>query len=389
METFDGIHTVYSGDVQYPYADVGAKELLHISGVTAENRRQFDYVCPCCHERLRPRLGKKNRHCFFHDKGARCAMDKYIHDTAERLLKEKFDRDEPFEVVMQVTKKCSKHDGCMFAKESGHDYCTIHETVTYDLKKHYQKCLVETKYDGFVPDLMLVDETGKREPIFIEIWHKHKSEDTKLNSKYRIIEIRLKKVDELEELTKGPIEESDMVHFFNFKPILLKPEQVNETKLHKFVLYPSLKSYCTVEPIISCSEYREHHYKHPLVEVTALPGGYFDRYEFWQYCLHISRQKGADVKDCYMCRYGRHNKDAGENDEETVYCKCLSTADSKHICKHDYARTCEHFYENQDRFLKLKQNFFRTRLYIWKDEKLVDRVQQLYVDSGKPFDDFE
>ena len=88
MNTIDGIHTLYEGDVQYPYADVGASDLLHISSVTQENRRDFNYTCPCCQKRLRPRLGNKNRHCFFHDKGSRCSMDKYIHDTAERLLKE-------------------------------------------------------------------------------------------------------------------------------------------------------------------------------------------------------------------------------------------------------------------------------------------------------------
>lgn len=45
MVTFDGVHTIYEGDVQYPYADVGAPKLLHISGVTAENRRAYNYEC--------------------------------------------------------------------------------------------------------------------------------------------------------------------------------------------------------------------------------------------------------------------------------------------------------------------------------------------------------
>lgn len=59
MATFDGVHTIYEGDVQYPYADVGAPKLLHISGVTAENRRAYNYECPCCHKRLRPVLARK------------------------------------------------------------------------------------------------------------------------------------------------------------------------------------------------------------------------------------------------------------------------------------------------------------------------------------------
>ena len=38
MQTNDGIHEVFEGDVQYPYADVGAPEMLHISKVTPETR---------------------------------------------------------------------------------------------------------------------------------------------------------------------------------------------------------------------------------------------------------------------------------------------------------------------------------------------------------------
>lgn len=325
METFDGIHTVYEGDVQYPYADVGETKLLHISGVTKENRRQYSYICPCCQKRLRPRLGDKNRHCFYHDKGSRCAMDKYIHDTAERLLKEKFDSDDPFEVVMYVTKTCEQHEGCLFAKDHGQDFCTKTESIKYDLKQHYQKCLVETKCGDFIPDLMLIDETGKRNPIFIEIWHKHKSNEAKLNSNIKIIEIRLKKVDELQPLVENPITESDTVRFFNFKLIKVKPEEMTDVKLYKFVLYPSLKSYCSADPTMSCSNYRSHHYKNSLVEVTALANGYFDRNNFWQYCLFISRQKGADVKDCYLCKHCRHNFEAEEGDEATVYCKAVLT----------------------------------------------------------------
>lgn len=223
MDTYDGIHTIYEGDVQYPYADVGAPELLHISKVTPENRRTYSYVCPCGQKRLRPRLGKKNRHCFYHDAGSRCAMDKYIHNTAERLLKEKFDCDEPFEVEMPVTRQCRNFGDCKFATNEGAHPCRIVERKKFNLKEHYQECLVEKPCGEFRPDLMLVDNTGKHDPIFIEIWHKHKSDDIKLKSENKIIEIRLKKVDELQPLVENPITESDTVKFYNFKPTKFSP----------------------------------------------------------------------------------------------------------------------------------------------------------------------
>lgn len=389
METFDGIHTIYEGDVQYPYADVGEAKLLHISAVNKENRRQYSYICPCCQKRLRPRLGEKNRHCFFHDKGSRCAMDKYIHDTAKRLLKEKFDSDAPFEVEMDVTRTCDQHEGCRFAKEKGYDYCTKIERVKYDLKQHYQQCLVETKCGEFIPDLMLVDETGKREPIFIEIWHKHKSNEAKINSNIKIIEIRLKKVDELQPLVENPITESDTVKFFNFKTVKVKPEMMRDAKLYKFYLYRSLKSYCTPAAAIHCYDYRTDHKKSSIVEITALNDAYFNLNEFWQYCLYISHQKGADVKDCYMCKHSRHNRESGPEDEEDIYCKALTTDDQKHICKHDFGKTCDRFEIDQKKFLNLKQRFYSSTLHTWKDESLVERPEPEAREFPKSYIEFE
>lgn len=186
---------------------MGGPELIHISKVTQENRKAYTYECPSCHIRLRPRLGKKNRHCFYHDNGSRCAMDKYIHDTAERLLKEKFDRDEPFEIEMSVTKQCKNFDDCKFAIKEGLHACRTTELKKFNLKDHYQVCYVEKQCGEFSPDLMLVDKTGNHASIFIEIWHKHKSDDIKLQSENRIIEIRLKEVDELQPLAENPITE--------------------------------------------------------------------------------------------------------------------------------------------------------------------------------------
>lgn len=151
----DNLHKIYKDDVQYPYADVGGPELIHISKVTQENRKAYTYECPSCHIRLRPRLGKKNRHCFYHDNGSRCAMDKYIHDTAERLLKEKFDRDEPFEIEMKVTKQCKNFDDCKFAIKEGLHACRTTELKKFNLKDHYQVCYVEKQCGEFRPDLML------------------------------------------------------------------------------------------------------------------------------------------------------------------------------------------------------------------------------------------
>lgn len=368
METYDGIHTIYSGDVQYPYAEVGGPKLLHISSVTPENRRSYNYECPCCHKRLRPRIGNKNRHCFSHDKGSRCAMDKYIHGTAERLLKEKFDSDEPFEVEMSVRKQCSLFDECIFKSKYNPISCKSGEPKKFNMKDYYDECLVEKKIGEFVPDLTLIDSTGKHDPIFIEIWYKHKSKETKLNSGNQVIEIRLNNVDDLEALSKEPVRESDTVHFFNFKTRTFVPDEGQRQKLYKFALYPSRKSYLTPTNEIFCTDYLEHHYKTSIIEITASLFGYYDTNELWQYCLYLCRSKGFDVKDCYMCKHCRRNREIEDGDKRTVYCRKLSTKEYTHVCEHDYGKGCDAFEEVEGRLLQLKRKFINARLYIWVSE---------------------
>lgn len=88
-------------------------------------------------------------------------MDKYIHDTAERLLKEKFDSDEPFELEMPVTSQCRNIEKCRFKADNYSHSCRSVERKTFNLKDYYQECLVEKQIGDFRPDLALIDNTGK------------------------------------------------------------------------------------------------------------------------------------------------------------------------------------------------------------------------------------
>lgn len=239
LDTSDGIHEVFEGDVQYPYADVGEATLLHIGKVNQENRHTFKYVCPYCHNDLRPFLsrGKRNskRSHFSHKNGERCDQDGYIHTTAKRLLKEKWDSEEPFEITMSVKTECNRIASCPFCQATGHR-CSIGKTETYNLKEYYTQCLVEKKYGDFIPDLCLIDENEKHDPIFIEIWSKHKNSDKKANSIYKIIEIRLKTIPELEELPLHPITESETVTSSHFKVLTKNPAAADGPKLMRYII---------------------------------------------------------------------------------------------------------------------------------------------------------
>ncbi len=373
MGTNDGIHEVFEGDVQYPYADVGAPELLHISQVNQNNRKDLKFTCPYCKNTLRPRLSRGSRRSHFaHNPGECCDQDRYIHSTAERLLKEKWDRDEPFEITMEVWSFCRRYTTCAF-DQAYKQRCYSHEAKTFDLKKYYSECLVEKKCGDFIPDLCLIDETGKHEPIFIEIWSKHKNSEKKAESVYKIIEIHLRSTADLEELPKHPITESETVTFSHFKDSEKEPKDTDGPQLMKYSLFTeSLKSYIDTK-YVSCSNYTSHHHRKAILEIVGAKNDFYSVSHFRNYCNAIAVEKGYDIRSCYLCR--KYGDDKSTSVWDAELCRftepergCRRDIKKQGIlpCKPDDARTCDHFVLKDYPLKKLMETYADTPLYIWE-----------------------
>lgn len=365
MNTFDNVHSYYENEVQYPYAEIENKKILHISKVTPENRNNFEYTCPCCHKRLRPRLGKKNRSCFFHVKGSQCSMDKYIHNTAERLLQEKWLSNEPFEITMNVKKTCSSFNTCRFAKKDEEQICYNTEKQTFDLKKYFDKCILEQKIDKFIPDLQLIDTSGKHEPIFIEIWSKHHNSEEKMNSKFKIIEIRIKSIEDLEKLPKNAIIESDTTSFLHFEDIKSSPENFVGVDLYKYTLSHKLTSYCTKPKEFKCYNSTNHEEEKAILEIIGEVNDFKNRYQFWDYCDIFAREKNFDVKSCKLCELYRW--------DETTYNarqKCWRNGENSSPinCQFNEAKTC-HKFTYKDSLKTTLIHFNKKKLDIWTSNK--------------------
>ena len=380
MNKSDGIHEVFEGDVQYPYADVGEPKLLHIGKVNQKNRRDYKYTCPYCQKDLRPFLskGKKNskRSHFSHKNGERCDQDGYIHTTAKRLLKEKWDSDEPFEITMSVKTVCKHVANCLFCKSTGYS-CSFGKTETYNLKEHYTQCLVEKKFGDFIPDLCLIDENDKHDPIFVEIWSKHKNSEKKANSNHMIIEIRLKTIPELEELPKHPITESETVSFSHFKVLKKAPEASSGPKLMKYILYGgSLKSYIDKDKTL-CSNYNTHHQRQAVLEIVGMRDEIYTLTDFRRLCTAIAIDKGYDIRSCNICRKYGEDRSALEWDNELCQFKapvkgCRRDLKNQGIlpCKPDDAKTCEKFILKDKPLKRVMETYSWATLYIW--ERLPD-----------------
>lgn len=371
MQTTDGIHKFFEGDVQYPFADVGASELLHISEVTQENRRTFTYTCPYCKKGLRPRLGNKKAHCFAHKPNESCELDRYIHKTAERLLKEKWDRDEPFEITMKVRSECKDLNTCVFHQENGCG-CIKEEIQTYDLKEQFSRCIVEKKFGDFIPDLCLVDDSNQHDPIFIEIWSKHKNSVKKAQSQYRIIEIRLKTIKDLEELPKHPIAESDTVTFSHFKTIDKTPTKNDGPALMRYTLYANTLNSFVDDINVHCCNYRNDHHVKSIFEIVCSKDE-IPIQKFRNYCNAIAIERGYSIRNCYLCQY------FGSDDQHQSYYNgdlfypdlpngCLRELRIKGLipCQpEEDARICQHFKLKDSMLNYLKSQYFDVNRYIW------------------------
>lgn len=355
MPISDGIHEFFAGDVQYPYADVGASGLMHISKISKDNRRSYTYKCPYCNTGLHPRLGEKQAHCFAHDRGKKCDPDRYIHKTAERLLAEKWDRDEPFEVKMKVRTECQKKDTCAFYKVDGHP-CIKEEEKTYNLKELYTRCVVEKKYGDFIPDLCLIDDKGKREPIFIEIWSKHKNSEEKANSIYKIIEIRLKTMEELEDLPRHPLTESETVTFSHFKTLTQAPPAKDGPHLMRFTLYAeTLRTFVDSEEVF-CGDYKSHHRK-AILEIVCSQIDIHPNI-LYKYGKAVAIDRGFDFRSCDICRHSNYLSNR--------QWACIRERETDPVaCKTDDAKKCPFFVQKDDFLQGLIANYSNVNQYIW------------------------
>ena len=342
--------------------------MKHIRDITQENRRSYTYTCPYCKKELRPRLGAKKAHCYAHKPGESCELDRYIHTTAERLLKEKWDRNEPFEITMKVRTECKEKDSCLFYRDFDPN-CLIEEEKTFDLKKQYSQCIVEKKYGEFIPDLCLLDDTGQHAPIFIEIWSKHKNSEKKAESGHMIIEIRLKTIEELEELPTHPITESESVTFSHFKVLKKAPPKEDGPNLMKYTLFEgTLKSYVDDKNVF-CENYKMKHHPKSIFEVVCSRNEFFSIQQFRDFCNAIAIDRGYDIKSCYLCQQvGDKKNDVIARSDSDHPISCLRDIETQGIiiyCKPERARTCE-FFKLKDRRLNwLKAKYSNVNCYIW------------------------
>lgn len=214
----------------YSYALDNENHLICAEG--AEKGR--DYFCPSCGEKMILRKGTIRRPHFAHKVNTEhCSYESYLHIIAKKQICKCFNESTRFMISFKAKDICAVTDCPLGANNP----CSWDTSREYSLKQYYNKCIEEVQVDSFRTDLLLCPINKKHPPIFIEIWVTHKSTQSKLNSRNKIIEIKIESESDIQQIieTQSIIEYSDKIAFYNFKGDTFKiPEEELQTVKHQF-----------------------------------------------------------------------------------------------------------------------------------------------------------
>lgn len=254
--------------------------------------RKLEYTCPHCHQPVIPRMGEKNEWHFAH-KGRPCKYDNYIHTLAKIRIRDWFNSSKEFKIQFDMSdlKQCPKYDKCEIKHKPG--YCSdssfnvVHKA--FDLKKNYGSAQLEKSYtkDGktFVADILCPCLKNGLDPLFIEIYVTHPVTEDKKNSGLKIIELRIKTEQDIDDFINGEIpllKESHIapiyyywekcVKFYGFNP---KPRIIPERKnwiIKRFNLYADMNWKIKT---LNCESYVKD--KDSLLEILYYEGQYYNK----------------------------------------------------------------------------------------------------------------
>ena len=360
-------------EIKYHYALDSEGNTIDISSVTDADRR-LEYYCIGCGEPMRPRLGCKNAHHFAHKNDVfNCSPETYIHKLAKQKIKEWFDSDKPFQISYYQEVTCADADSCPFHKS---EECHDRRLKTYALNDYYDTCSIEERVDDFIADLLL---TSKKKPlaspVLIEIQVTHKSEVAKMESGYRIIEIKINSEEDINRLLESSmIKETDnasyadnqqrdnQISFTGFKrkaaSALLEMRHIS-----KFHLFKSGKAYVSnIDDFPSCRKYWKIDKESAILEL-AIDRDFQDDITPYEIGFVKANQLGFNVKNCHQCKYWEsgYNYDSGPN-----FCCLYKKYNTPRNPEGPEAQTCSFYRQNSDRVKEVLDIMRNTPIVIVK-----------------------
>lgn len=191
-------------DPQIPYALDREGHMAYVDDVP--NGKNCRCICPSCRQPLEAcNGGTKRQHYFRHQSGIQCehAYEGMLHKLAEERIKKAFDESDVMNVRYQYRSYCKYKATCKLYSYCGKCYDESQSEKCFNLKDWYDCCELEESYTDMNrrSDLKLTSSTHpSRKPVYIEIWVTHKSDQQKLSSGAKIIEVKIDKVEDIDEI---------------------------------------------------------------------------------------------------------------------------------------------------------------------------------------------
>jgi hypothetical protein len=321
--------------VQYRFAHSSEKRIVDASVLaTQEFPKKSEFFCLVCERSLiaKVRGGKKQPH-FAHHPGADCHPETYLHRLAKLVFFEVYnqcrDESEPFFIELTHPTICRQYSDLFGA------CCDLKKpkAISHNLLSYYDEIKLEPRRDGFIPDLLLFKSSRPDECVFVEIAVTHPSEDAKLGSSNKIIEIPITSESDVEKIRTRRLTESD-AQFINFArpsaPVVDAECRCHDLQTHAFVLYESGKcrlskgALCEIRKDISVREGKTRFVR--LFDTRGATAFGFRPTEasIFRRGIEEARAAGHPIKNCFTCRHRR--KSDSTSAEQKIYCEKLDSA---------------------------------------------------------------
>ena len=242
-----------------PYALNQDGVLVHVDSVP--NGNNCGCICPACKKPLQARnAGLIKMHHFAHQSGVECpnAYETVMHLLAKEKIQKAFYENKVFNIDFEYNSYCPNKETCKFVRYGN---CTTKTRKTFNLKDFYDSCEQEIPYDEIRrrSDLKIWSSTNPNiAPIYIEIFVTHPSDDEKLHSGCKIIEVRILNEADIDNIVShGFVEETitenefgelvceSNTNFYGFKNKDYKNTELNERiEFSRYILYKSGKCQC-------------------------------------------------------------------------------------------------------------------------------------------------
>ena len=308
--------------IKYSYCVDERGELVHVNDLTDATRHARKLYCLQCGQEMVANLGQKKAKYFSHKAETACDGESYLHKLAKRKIREKFMSTENFPISFSRDVPCKESKTCICAKK---EWCINKNVVIandlriWNGRVLYDKCEEEVSVDAFRADLLLTYTKEKnREPIFIEIFKTHQSSETKVNSKYRIIEtLPIKSEEVIDDILQRGFVEGENCVLFNFNPHLPSIRKT-DVPIDRFVLFRNgaAKVYNALGYSVLCGNLNQRCNPDSVAELNMRPHGIDvwgvndqnDTLDSYQTGLLYFVKKGMAIRNCVLCKYRKYNE---------------------------------------------------------------------------------